>query len=69
MKKKNKLLLAVTTVKIYEYLTNADTADLAYDEYVNTAYPLAKLLDKSSSIEINDFFLNKQTSGIKIEKI
>lgn len=58
--KKNRLLVAVTTTKIYEYLTTQPTADLAFDEYVNQSDLKLKVVDVSNeNAEINDFIINK----------
>lgn len=54
--KKNKLLVAVTTTKIYEYLTTQPTADLAFDEYVNQSDLKLKVVDVSNeNAEIQEF--------------
>ena len=54
--KKNKLLVSVTTTKIYEYNTEAETEDVAFDEVLNqTPVPL-KLVEKyTAPMEIYKF--------------
>ena len=53
---KNKLLVQVTTVKVYEYKTNAETADVAFDEYLNQTGKRHKLIEKIiGTLEIYDF--------------
>jgi hypothetical protein len=54
--KKNKLLVSVTTIKVYEYKTNAETSDVAFDEYLNQSGKRHKLVEKIiGSLEIYDF--------------
>jgi hypothetical protein len=53
---KNKLLVSVTTIKVYEYKTNAETPDVAFDEYLNQSGKRHKLVEKIiGSLEIYDF--------------
>lgn len=60
MKKKNKLLVAVTTTKIYQYMTDAQTEDIAMDEMYNDSYKRLKLVsNQGSQYEIQDFIINK----------
>jgi hypothetical protein len=60
MKRKNKLLISVTTTKIYEYNTNAETADLAFDEYQNQSGLKLKVVDVTNeNAEVYDFIINK----------
>lgn len=53
---KNKLFIQVTTVKVYEYKTNAETVDVAFDEYLNQTGKRHKLIEKIiGTLEIYDF--------------
>lgn len=54
--KKNKLLVSITTIKVYEYKTKAETSDVAFDEYLNQSGKRHKLVEKIiGSLEIYDF--------------
>lgn len=54
--KKNKLLVAVTTTKIYEYKTDAETSDVAMDEFYNDSAKRLKLLsNQGSQYEMQEF--------------
>lgn len=57
--KKNKLLVAVVTTKIYEYNTDAETSDVAMDEYNNQTGKKFKVFDQFKTTEIQDFIINK----------
>lgn len=57
--KKNKLLVAITTVKIYEYNTDAETSDIALDEFNNQSGRRFKIYDQFKTTEIQDFIINK----------
>jgi len=64
--KKNKLLVAVTTTKIYEYLTTAETADIALDSFCNDSTARRNLVsNQGPTYEIQDFIINKPTKGKK----
>lgn len=56
--KKNKLLVAITTTKIYEYNTTAESADVAFDEYNNQSGRRFKLVQSEKSTEIHNFSIN-----------
>lgn len=56
--KKNKLLVAVITTKIYEYNTDAETSDVALDEYNNQSGRRFKLVQSEKSTEIHNFSIN-----------
>jgi len=65
-RKKNKLLVAVTTTKIFEYKTDAETADIALDEFYNdTAKKLKLFHNIGNEYSIQDFTVNKPTKGKK----
>ena len=54
--KKNKLLVSVTTTKIYEYNTEAETEDIAFDEVLNQTPAPLKLIEKyTAPMEIYKF--------------
>ena len=53
--KKYKLLVAVVTTKIYEYNTDAKTADVAYDEWSNQSGLKLKMQSSYKTSEIVDF--------------
>lgn len=58
--KKNRLLIEVTTTGIYQHLTDQPTADLAYDEFINSSERKIKLISyKAKNYEIQDFIINK----------
>lgn len=65
--KRNKLLVAVTTTKIYEYNTDAETADIAMDEMYNDSSKRLKLVsNQGSTYEIQIFSKKfKPTKGKK----
>lgn len=64
--KKNKLLVAVTTTKIYEYNTDAETSDVALDEFYNDSSKRLKLIcNQGSTYEIQEFIINKPTKEKK----
>lgn len=58
--KKNKLLVSVTTTKIYEYNTDAETEDVAIDEFWGQTGKRFKLVKSwNDKAEIYDFIINK----------
>lgn len=57
--KKNKLLVSVTTTRIYEYNTDAETEDVAFDEYLNQTGKHFESVHYSKSTEIHDFKINE----------
>lgn len=64
--KKNKLLVAVTTTRIYEYLTDAETEDIALDSFCNDSTARRKLIsNQGSTYEIQEFIINKPTTEKK----
>lgn len=64
--KKNKLIFTITTTKTYQYLTEAETADIAMDEMYNDSGKKLKLLNTiNENYEIYDFIINKPTKGKK----
>lgn len=57
--KKNKLLVAVITTNIYEYNTDAETEDIAFDEYLNQTGKHFKSVHYSKGTEIHEFKANE----------
>lgn len=57
--KKNKLLVSITTTKIYEYNTDTETSDIALDEFNNQTGKKFKLYHQEKTTEIQDFIINK----------
>lgn len=57
--KKNKLYVNITTIKTYEYNTDAATSDIALDEFNNQSGRRFKLCAQNKTIEIQDFIINK----------
>jgi hypothetical protein len=65
-RKKNKLLVAITTTKIYEYNTDAETADIALDEFLNQSGKRFKIYHQEKATDAHDFYKNdKPTKGKK----
>lgn len=56
--KRNKLLVAVVTTKIYEYNTDAETADIALDEFNNQSGRRFRKIAESTQTEISEFGSN-----------
>jgi hypothetical protein len=52
---KNKLIVAVTTIKYYSYSTYAETEDVAMDEFVNQSSRKFKKLGQDKNTEISDW--------------
>ncbi len=54
--KKNRLYVSVTTTKIYEYNTNAETEDVALDEFLNQTGKRFKIYHQEKTTEVHDFY-------------
>lgn len=54
--KRNKLLVNITTTKIYEYNTDAETSDVAMDEFNNQSGRKFKIVSHETTKEIHDFW-------------
>lgn len=68
MRIKNKLLIAITTTKVYQYNTDAETEDVAFDEFTNNSLANLKLVESIPvSTEIHGFVINKNKKGDTIE--
>ena len=63
--KKNKLLVAVVTTKIYEYNTDAETSDVAMDSFLNQSGRRFKLVEKKVVTEIESFEKLKENKNGK----
>lgn len=70
MRTKNKLLIAVTTTKVYQYNTDAETEDIAFDEFINSSFVNLKLIETIPvSKEIHGFVVNKNKKGDTLEDV
>jgi hypothetical protein len=56
--KKNRLVVAVTITKFYQYPTDAETADVAFDEYTNQTGRRFRKIAENTQTEISEFGSN-----------
>lgn len=69
MKKLNKLTVAVTTTKIYEYGSSAETEDIALDEFYNDSAKRIKLIStEATSYEIREYKIHPVSEIMKKEE-
>jgi len=65
--KKNKLFVSITTIRVYSYDTDAATADVAFDEYLNDSTNKSKFVERfSTPMEIYDFKPNIKKTDVDL---